>query len=325
MRLPESRHTIQVSARNAQPVLAAAAAVGVIKPRELPVEIYYFSGTGNSLHVAKELASRFADARLIPMVGLMREAGPDGRMTTTSKTVGLVFPVHLSTMPYPVKDFVERMDFASAEYVFAALTRIGTVSYAEISLSRLLEHKGKALEALFYITMAANSPCGVMPKSFPGFKRMTEEWVDRIAAEKLEELERGVQRKLDTIQETVAARRQYRDGHSPFARFGNQLMAFLLAPTEASSRKQRLPFYADHTCTGCGICAEVCLSGRVVMEDGKPAWRDPAPCYLCYACFNSCPEQAILIEDRYDRKLGRYLHPEIQPSEIAAQKLHGDS
>jgi flavodoxin len=33
--------------------------------------IYYFSGTGNSLHVARELQQRLPESRLIPIVRLL--------------------------------------------------------------------------------------------------------------------------------------------------------------------------------------------------------------------------------------------------------------
>jgi hypothetical protein len=51
-------------------------------------EIYYFSGTGNSLHVAKELQKRLPDAELVPILGLVGE----GSVRTRGVTVGFVFP-----------------------------------------------------------------------------------------------------------------------------------------------------------------------------------------------------------------------------------------
>ncbi len=50
--------------------------------------IYYFSGTGNSLHVARELQKRIPDSRLIPIVHLLRQE----RVKTTDETAGLIFP-----------------------------------------------------------------------------------------------------------------------------------------------------------------------------------------------------------------------------------------
>jgi len=37
------------------------------------VEIYYFSGTGNSLYVGKELQKRIPEAHLIPIVSLLNK------------------------------------------------------------------------------------------------------------------------------------------------------------------------------------------------------------------------------------------------------------
>jgi len=39
----------------------------------MSTEIYYFSGTGNSLHVAKELQKRLPETNLIPIVSLLNK------------------------------------------------------------------------------------------------------------------------------------------------------------------------------------------------------------------------------------------------------------
>jgi hypothetical protein len=38
--------------------------------KTVSTEIYYFSGTGNSLHVARELQKRLPDAELVPILSL---------------------------------------------------------------------------------------------------------------------------------------------------------------------------------------------------------------------------------------------------------------
>jgi ferredoxin len=280
------------------------------------MEIYYFSGTGNSLHVSGELAKRFPETRLIPMVRHLH----DDSISAASETVGLVFPIHLTAMPYPVKQFVEKLNLDSAEYVFAATTRYGTFHVADLHLRRMLEKKGKSLNAFFVVNMVDNSPCGLMTKSFPGFRKITEGWTDRIAAEKLDEIESSVQEKLKDITATIGSRLPHAEQGSALSAIGKRCASLLMALTEKATRKQVIPFYADDDCTGCGICAEVCLSGRVTMNGNQPEWPAEAPCFFCYACFNSCLEQAILVRDRYERKQGRYLNPAVSPKEIAAQK-----
>lgn len=281
------------------------------------MRIYYFSGTGNSLHVAKELESRLPGTELAPIARHLDEDRP----AAESEAVGFVFPIHLTSMPYPVKDFIERLNLDSADYLFAAATRIGTYHVADLVLRRMLKKKGIDLDAFFILHMAANSPCGIVPKSFPGFKKMVDGWPGRIAPEKVAELEEGVQERLRFIAETVRERRRYLDPRSPLGAIGARAGLLLNSLTEKSNRKTRIPFYADEGCAGCGTCADVCLSGRVRMDAGKPLWSGEEPCFLCYACFNACPEQAVLIRNRYERKGVRYLHSCITAEDIAGQKL----
>ena len=60
----------------------------------MSVEIYYFSGTGNSLHIAKELQRRIPDTKLVPILN----TGQD-QISTNAKTVGFIFPQYASALP----------------------------------------------------------------------------------------------------------------------------------------------------------------------------------------------------------------------------------
>jgi len=44
----------------------------ISKGDKMKTEIYYFSGTGNSLHVARELQKRLTGAMLIPVIGALQ-------------------------------------------------------------------------------------------------------------------------------------------------------------------------------------------------------------------------------------------------------------
>ena len=50
-------------------------------------------------------------------------------------------------------------------------------------------------------------------------------------------------------------------------------------------------FFATADCDGCGECAERCPTGHIKMVDGRPVW--PKPCFLCAACGDVCPNNAI--------------------------------
>lgn len=66
----------------------------------MTTEIYYFSGTGNSLYVARELQKRIPDSTLVPIAALLNacskvkvgEDERDKKIETTADTIGFVFP-----------------------------------------------------------------------------------------------------------------------------------------------------------------------------------------------------------------------------------------
>jgi hypothetical protein len=89
----------------------------------MSTDIYYFSGTGNSLRVARELQKRIPEANLIPIVHLLR----NDTIKTSADTVGFVFPNFCLSIPIPVHDFLEKVDLTSAQYIFAICTRGGSV------------------------------------------------------------------------------------------------------------------------------------------------------------------------------------------------------
>ena len=63
-------------------------------------DIYYFSGTGNSLAIAQNIAEELGDTRLIPIPKAVQNG-----LDTTAPQLGLVFPVYVWGLPRMVADF----------------------------------------------------------------------------------------------------------------------------------------------------------------------------------------------------------------------------
>jgi len=138
------------------------------------IEIYYFSGTGNSLHVAKELQKRIPEIKLIPII-----ASLDNVITTNAQTVGFVFPTYLTSVPAPIRKFINQLDLKSSTYTFSIVTRIGTFCTANTFTKKALEKQGKTLDASFMINMANNSPTGLRPIA-------DKKWINKIEKEKID-------------------------------------------------------------------------------------------------------------------------------------------
>ncbi len=81
------------------------------------IDIYYFSGTGNSFAVARDIAKRL-DASLYPIPKMINKKGS----TISSKIVGFVFPDYHSNIPNIVRRFIEDIDTLRGKYIFGICT-----------------------------------------------------------------------------------------------------------------------------------------------------------------------------------------------------------
>lgn len=70
----------------------------------MKTEIYYFSGTGNSLYIAWELQKRLTVATLIPVIGALKRE----TIKTNTESVGFIFPNFCLSMYIPVYDFLKK-------------------------------------------------------------------------------------------------------------------------------------------------------------------------------------------------------------------------
>ena len=284
----------------------------------MSTEIYYFSGTGNSLHVARELQKRISEVKLIPIISLVSKES----VRTNGETVGFVFPHYASSLPKIVHTFIEKLDLGSARYLFAIATRGRTQTMAFVEIDKILKKKGKRLDSFFVFTM----PSGSEPLVKGYASRITEERILRLESEMLA--------RLDSIHRTIMNQEISReedtgDGTTP----PPLLVPFLplirvIAPLLVPLGKlveTKFEFYYDEKCTGCGVCEKVCLAEKVQMVDGKPVWQEAVKCHGCFACLNFCPEESIQVKSTwylksYTDQNGRYHHPQITAKDIAGQK-----
>lgn len=272
------------------------------------VEIYYFTGSGNSLHIAKELQKRIPDAELIPVVRLLYKE----TIESDAETVGLVFPIHGMTFPIPIKNFLKKLKLKSVKYTFAVSTRAGTKNYVFDRIRKILKRKGQDLDSHFSLTMVSND------SKFQDYKVPTEE--------NLAKVEAAIKSKLDTICEIIINKEknlEKDDFHVPSGFLLDRLVLLGMFFVEKTGANDY--FYSNSRCTGCGTCEKVCPSRKIKMTDKKPVWQSNVKCYFCYACINYCPVQASQIKSKwymksFTEKTGRYSHPYATANDIAEQK-----
>ena len=89
----------------------------------MKTDLFYYTGTGNSLWAARVLAQNLGDAEIIPISRIVGKPPDDG-----VDAVGLIFPVHIWGLPRKVIAFAETLPKAPSRYYFAVAVNAGQVA-----------------------------------------------------------------------------------------------------------------------------------------------------------------------------------------------------
>lgn len=268
------------------------------------IEIYYFSGTGNSLVVAKSLAEKLG-ARLIPLLPLLKKEV----IETDAEVIGLVFPIYDFKAPLMIQSFTKKIPNLDSRYVFAVATYGFMPMSAMVKLRKSIQQMGGKLSGGFVVSMPNN---GIITET--------------ITPERHSKMRNDWNAKLKEINDYVAARREGKIETS------NILTHFILSglfiraiPKLVGLEKEvvlrgweSFAFTSDGKCTGCGVCVLVCPMCNVTLEGGKPSWGKD--CLGCFACLQWCPEESIQA-GRITVNQSRYHNPDVKISEIISQKV----
>ncbi|MBU3145201.1 EFR1 family ferrodoxin [Clostridium sp. CF012] len=251
--------------------------------------IYYFSGTGNSLKVTKDISAKLKDTEIIQ---ICRNSVVNNHVA--GNKIGIVFPVYNSGMPLLVKEFVEKIEIPKDAYVFIIVT-FGLAAGASIfQLEKLLNHKGIKLSAAFKVKMPGNYQ--VM---YPPYSEEKQKKDFKNEGGKITEIVRSINNN-EIVKFTGV-------GESIMKAVGGVLY------TSFKPYEKDKNFWTDEKCNGCGICSKVCPANNIKMNEGKPQWLHK--CEQCVACMQWCPQKSIQYK-KVTINRGRYHHPDILVTEI---------
>ena len=246
--------------------------------------VFYFTGTGNSLYVAKQM-----EEAPISIPRAMRQ----GALEFTAEEIGVVCPVYGHEVPEMVKEFLKRAKF-NTEYFYMLLT------YGN--------RHGGAAELAF----ALCRQCGIQP-AYINVVLMVDNWLPGFDMEEQKRLDKNVEGQLDHILADVKARRHW------IAPVTQQNRA---AHQEVLSRMRQMPpdawqhlLRVNEACVGCGVCEKVCPSGSIRLEGSRAVYK-PGHCQTCLACIHACPQKAICLTIPEKNPQARYRNEHIALSEI---------
>lgn len=267
--------------------------------------VYYFSGTGNSLYLARETASLLGGA-LIPIASTIQS----DRICPEADIVGIVYPVYYNDLPVIVREFAEKLRDVENKYIFALCNYGGCGSQSVKTLGEIMKASGGELAASFGIHMPQNAFLKPWENNLRLFEKAGKSAAKIARAVKARKKGNDLKGLLDFI----------------FVRLHPKLLPRIKAdlskrtslPPETSLdvliRSNDRRYTTGDQCTGCGLCAKVCPVANIEMDGGKPLWQ--GHCENCLACYDWCPQKAI--EGGVASKGYYYINPKVKASEMIA-------
>ena len=230
--------------------------------------IFYFSATGNSRHVAEQIAKSLDD-RAIP-VDLCLKNEKFNFIVQPDEKIGFICPVYNLGLPVIIIDFIKNLNLSiNKNYVFTAVTFGGFSGSATKMLKNLLSEKGNFINASYSVKM---------PDTWtPVYDVSDKEKIDKI------------NKKADkTIAAIIRKIKSKKNGNYDFRRL--PFCDGFYKDYENMRRTETLS--VNQSCVGCGKCADLCPTDSIVIKSGKPVWVKEK-CTMCLGCLHRCPEFAI--------------------------------
>lgn len=231
------------------------------------MKIFYFTGTGNSLYVAKRFGGELYS---IPKVL------KGNKFNFEDEKIGIIFPTYAIAAPNIVREFIEKVTLKSP-YIFAILTYGNMV--------------GNGPE--WFVEFAKRNNVTI---HYANSLLMIDNYLPLFDIEKQKQKPKNIEENLNNLVKDISeSKKSIRKG-SLMDRF----MSSVIEKGKGISKKFQSSsnFYIDDNCNGCGTCVKVCprdnLSIEKEIKNSKPVYGDN--CEFCLACINLCPQKTIKLK-----------------------------
>jgi ferredoxin/flavodoxin len=266
--------------------------------------ILVFSGTGNSMLVAKELQQQLG-GEIVTLEGdMLLNAASQKIVVPSTEQLVWVMPVYSWGVPPVVETFIKKVKIKSDQEVmhYLVLTCGDDIGLADNQWSKLIGRRGWSPRGTFSVTMPNTYVC------MKGFDVDTPE----AAAAKVAAMPARVREIAEKI------RRRFSDSDVTRGSWAWVKSAIIYPYFKAFCMSPK-PFATTPDCNGCGKCARNCPLHNITIStsqhpplnttsatlDDEPTSHNadatshnPTPqwgnhCALCLRCYHGCPAHAV--------------------------------
>lgn len=267
------------------------------KDKKIKRLIFYFSATGNSLFVSRQLAGE--EGTLLSISQEIHNEHPEYE----ADEIGIVCPVYCFIPPAIVQDFIARSTF-KADYFFT----VGTFGAHSTVFPEFVDNFAKE----HGIHMNYISAIQMVDTYLPFFdieRELADPKIQRIP-ERVAAVLASINSRENYILPVSHHDRMIYEGYYRSSGRDRQ------RPTVTRSEKI---VFSTEACIGCGICTSVCPHGSWKVVDGRSVAE--GDCENCLACVHNCPLKAISIiptppEPEEANRNARYRNPNVSIADL---------
>lgn len=231
--------------------------------------VLYFSGTGNSRHVAQRIADALSD-ELFSMNDRIK--AEDTSPVKTDERLVIVTLTYAWRIPRLVEHWLRRTEFPGGKQARFIMTCGSEIGNAAKYNRTLCEEK-----QLTYMGTAQI----IMPENYIAMFNVPQAAEARQIVAKAEP-------DIDRAVSAIAASQVF---PPPRNNLYDRFMSGPVNPIFYSFVVKAKAFVAGDTCTGCGQCAKLCPTNNITIQNGQPVWG--GDCTHCMACICHCPVETI--------------------------------
>ena len=252
--------------------------------------VLYYSATGNTEYIARELARRLDDECLDL---LERIKTRDHTPLHSEKPFVICAPVIVCEMPRFMAEYLSKLELQGSKEVYFIFTSGGYCGISGVLSKSLMEKKGMHYHGHAEFTMPRNYMAN---DSYPQLPE--------------EEIRKRILASTDQLKDVAESIRAGGVLTARKVQLWETLVTVPFNPVWLKLKATTKDFYVTEGCIGCGKCEKLCPLNNISLRDKKPVWGKN--CTHCMACIGNCPTEAIeygtITQTKEKYNFGKYRH-----------------
>lgn len=249
--------------------------------------IYFFSGTGNNLAVARTLSKLLEDTDILPITTLLTHKKIDKKY----QIVGFCSPAYYCHIPPIVKKSMKNLIFTPTQRVFTIVCCSGNQGHSLLDLRESVNSSNKEVNQEFSLTFPGNNI--LLHDAYP---KLYQKFLIKKAQKKLSKISYLILNNVKTkpASETILYKLANKNS--------------LDQSIDTLHLKGSL-FTINEFCIYCGRCAKLCPVDNIKVTYNSVTFSNK--CQQCMSCIQWCPQHAINYLNQTQTRQ-QYHNPEIK-------------